>query len=67
MIPPVVITSDGETPVVKYEIADAPQGALVATLFLLAFMKGLWHRIHDPQTETLNPGEILVATFTDPG
>lgn len=23
--------------------------------------------IHDPQTETLAPGEILVAAYTDPG
>ena len=30
-------------------------------------VEGVVHVIHDPQVETLEPGEILVAPFTDPG
>lgn len=67
LTPPMVITSDGETPVVKYEVADAPPGALVGNPVSPGVVEGIVHVIHDPQIETLNPGEILVAPFTDPG
>ena len=67
MTPPLVITSDGETPIVKYEVAGAPPGALVGNPVSTGVYEGTVRVIHDPQTETLNPGEILVATFTDPG
>ncbi len=30
-------------------------------------IEGVAHVIHDPATETLRPGEILIAPFTDPG
>ena len=65
--PPLVITSDGEIPIVKYEVADAPEGSLLGNPVSIGVYEGTVHIIHDPQTETLNPGEILVATFTDPG
>jgi len=67
MTPPLVITSDGETPIVKYEVADAPEGALLGNPVSIGVYEGVVHIIHDPQTESLEPGEILVATFTDPG
>lgn len=67
MTPPMVITSDGETPVVKHYVADAPPGALVGNPVSAGIAEGTIRVIHDPQTETLKPGEILVATFTDPG
>ena len=67
MTPPVVLTSDGETPVVKYHIADAPPGALVGNPVSAGVVEGTVHVIHDPHTETLSPGDILVAPFTDPG
>lgn len=67
LTPPMVITSDGETPVVKYQVADAPPGALVGNPVSSGVIESVVHVIHDPQTETLNPGEILVAPFTDPG
>lgn len=67
MSPPMVITSDGETPVVEYQIADVPDGALVGNPVSSGIIEGIVHVIHDPQTETLSPGEILVAPFTDPG
>ena len=64
---PRVITSDGETPVVKYHVADAPPGALIGNPVSAGIAEGTVHVIRDPQTETLIPGEILVAPFTDPG
>jgi len=67
MTPPLVITSEGETPIVKYEMADAPEGALLGNPVSMGVFEGTVRIIHDPQTESLNPGEILVATFTDPG
>jgi len=67
MDPPLVITSDGETPIVKYKVADAPEGALLGNPVSMGVYEGTVHIIHDPQTESLSPGEILVATFTDPG
>lgn len=65
--PPMVLTGDGETPVVNYQITDAPEGALLGNPVSPGIVEGIVHVIHDPQTETLLPGEILVAPFTDPG
>ena len=67
LTPPVIITSDGETPVAKYHVADAPPGALIGNPVSPGVVEGVIKVIHDPQTETLNPGDILVAPFTDPG
>ena len=67
LTPPVVITSDGETPVVQYRVEDAPPGALLGNPVSSGIIEGVAHVIHDPATETLQPGEILVAPFTDPG
>jgi pyruvate,water dikinase len=67
LTPPVVITSDGETPVVHYRVEDAPPGALVGNPVSAGIVEGVAHVIHDPAAEMLQPGEILVAPFTDPG
>ncbi|KAA3648711.1 MAG: phosphoenolpyruvate synthase [Chloroflexi bacterium] len=67
LLPPLVITSDGETPVVKYQVEDAPAGAMVGNPVSPGVVEGTVRVIHNPQTEILNPGEILVAVFTDPG
>lgn len=67
MTPPLMITSDGETPVVRYHVADAPPGALVGNPVSPGVAEGWVRVIDDPQTETLDPGDILVAPFTDPG
>jgi pyruvate,water dikinase len=67
LTPPMVITSDGEIPIVQYHVADAPPDALVGNPVSSGVVEGMVRVIHDPQTETLNPGEILVAPFTDPG
>ena len=65
--PPLVLTSDGETPIVQYHVTDAPPGALLGNPVSPGVVEGIVHVVHDPQTETLDPGEILVAPFTDPG
>ncbi len=67
MTPPLIITSDGESPVVNYHVADAPPGALVGNPVSAGVVEGTARVIRDPQKETLLPGEILVAPFTDPG
>ena len=50
-----------------YEIADAPPGALLGNPVSPGVIEGVVRVILDPATETLGPGEILVAPFTDPG
>lgn len=67
MTPPLVLTSDGESPMVSYKVKDAPEGALVGQPVSAGIYEGVVRVIHNPQTETLNVGEILVASFTDPG
>ncbi len=67
LIPPMIITSEGETPVVHYHVADAPPGALIGNPVSPGVVEGVAHVVRDPQKETLQPGEILVAEFTDPG
>ena len=67
LTPPLVITSDGEMPVVQYHVDDTPPGALLGNPVSPGVVEGVVRVVHDPQTETLNPGEILVAPFTDPG
>lgn len=67
LTPPLIITSDGETPAVQYEVADAPEGALLGSPVSPGVVEGIVHVVHDPQAETLAPGEILVAPYTDPG
>ena len=67
LTPPMVITSDGETPVVQYEIKDVPEGALVGNPVSAGVVEGIAHVVLDPLKETLKPGEILIAPFTDPG
>ena len=65
--PPIIITSDGETPVVTYDRADLPPDALVGNPVSAGVIEGPAHVVRDPHKDTLRPGEILVAEFTDPG
>ena len=67
LAPPMVITSDGETPVAHYSLDDVPPGALVGNPVSTGVVEGIVHIVRDPQQETLQPGEILIAPFTDPG
>lgn len=67
MTPPSILTSDGETPTAQYSVEDAPEGALIGNPVSPGIVEGIAHVIRDPLTETLAPGEILIAPFTDPG
>jgi pyruvate,water dikinase len=64
---PRVMTSEGEIPAVTQASGHAPAGALVGSPVSAGVAEGLARVVRDPQTEMLNPGEILVAPFTDPG
>jgi len=65
--PPRVLTSDGEIPRVSLSIDGAPEGALLGSPVSAGVYEGVAHVVLDPARETLIPGEILVAPFTDPG
>ncbi len=65
--PPIIISSDGETPAVGYTLKDMPPGGLVGNPISSGVVEGVAHVVRDPQREQLQPGEILVAEFTDPG
>ena len=65
--PPVVISSDGETPTLEVDRADLPAGALPGTAASNGVIEGVAHVVRDPDREVLQAGEILIAPFTDPG
>ena len=67
LTPPLILTSDGETPVVRHQVDNAPPGALLGNPVSPGVAEGIAHVILDPSAETLQQGEILVAPFTDPG
>ena len=67
LTPPLIVTSDGEAPVLHYRIKDAPEGALLGNPVSPGIVEGVVHIIRDPQCEVLAQGEILVTEFTDPG
>ena len=65
-MPPAVLASDGEVPVLPPR-ADLPEGALAGTAASAGVVEGTAHVVLDPATEVLVAGEILVAPHTDPG
>ena len=65
MTPPRVITSDGEIPVAKHK-GEFPEGSLPGAGVSAGTVEGVARVLMDPHSEVLNPGEILVAPFTDP-
>lgn len=65
--PPRVITSDGEIITTTITREDLPEGALAGSPVSAGVIEGIARVITDPTQEMLNPGEILVAPFTDPG
>lgn len=64
--PPAVFTSDGEaiSPTLKHNV---PKNSLAGTAVSGGLYEGIARVVHDPATEDLGAGEILVARFTDPG
>lgn len=64
--PPPVLTSEGEA-VPAPPQQGAPADTLVGTGVSSGVFEGVVRVVHDPATETLAAGEVLVATYTDPG
>lgn len=65
--PPRLLASSGEIIQGKISIAELPEGALAGSPVSAGIFEGVAKVIKDPASETLAPGEILVAPFTDPG
>ncbi|PVH27844.1 phosphoenolpyruvate synthase [Pararhodobacter oceanensis] len=65
--PPRVITSEGEHPRPNLVVEGAPDGAMIGSAVSSGIYEGIARVVRDPGRETLAPGEILVAPFTDPG
>ena len=67
MTPPRVITGEGEILTASYDRDGAPDGALMGSPVSAGMVEGIAKVVLDPSVETLHPGEILIAPFTDPG
>lgn len=65
--PPRVITSEGEIITGKRSHVNAPEGALLGTPVSAGIVEGRAKVILKPDEAHLNPGDILIAPFTDPG
>lgn len=64
--PPAVMTSEGE--VLSFvDAREVPPHSLVGTAVSGGVCEGVARVLHDPATEQLGAGEVLVARFTDPG
>lgn len=63
---PRVITSDGEIPRLPDQ-SSASAGTLEGLSVSSGVVEGVARVVHDPNTEELRAGEILIAPFTDPG
>lgn len=66
MTPPRVITSEGEIIKGRYATERLPDGAIPGSAVSAGVVEGLAKVVMDPAKETVSPGEILVAPFTDP-
>ena len=66
LTPPRVLTSDGEMITGAYRRDDVPAGALVGLPVSAGTVEGRARVIHDMSEAEIEPGDILVTTFTDP-
>ena len=66
LTPPRVLTSDGEIIAGAYRRDDVPAGALVGLPVSAGTVEGRARVIHDMAEADVEPGDILVTTFTDP-
>jgi phosphoenolpyruvate synthase/pyruvate phosphate dikinase len=66
LTPPRVITSDGEIVTGSYKRADLPAGALAGLAVSSGIVEGRARVLADMADTDLEPGDILVTTFTDP-
>ena len=67
LTPPRVLTSDGETFTGAYRRADPPLGALAGLAVSRGTVEGRARVVADLSEARLEPGDILVTAFTDPG
>lgn len=67
LTPPRVMTSDGEVIHGRRRGVKAPAGALTGTPVSAGVVEGYAKVVLQPETAELNPGEIMIAPFTDPG
>ncbi len=65
--PPRVMTSEGEIITGRKRDVKAPAGALVGTPVSAGVVEGYAKVVLRPEEAKLNPGEIMIAPFTDPG
>jgi pyruvate,water dikinase len=66
LVPPRVLTSDGEVITGSYQRDDVPGGALVGLPVSAGTIEGRARVILDIARADLEPGDILVTTYTDP-
>jgi phosphoenolpyruvate synthase/pyruvate phosphate dikinase len=66
LTPPRVLTSDGEAVAGAYRRDDIPAGALVGLPVSAGTVEGRARVILDMAEADLEPGDILVTTYTDP-
>jgi len=67
LMPPRVLTSDGEAIAGAYRRDDVPAGALVGLPVSAGIIEGRARVILDMAEAKLEPGDILVTAYTDPG
>lgn len=65
--PPRVMTSEGEIITGRLREVKAPEGALIGTPVSAGVVEGIARVILKLEDAKLNPGEILIAPYTDPG
>ncbi|MEO8177860.1 MAG: rifamycin-inactivating phosphotransferase [Deltaproteobacteria bacterium] len=66
LLPPRVITSDGEIVAGAYQRADLPSGALVGLAVSAGVVEGRARVLGEMADAELEAGDILVTAFTDP-
>ena len=66
LTPPRVLTSDGEVLTGSYQRDDCPAGAFVGLPVSAGTVEGRARVILDMTEANLQPGDILVTTYTDP-
>ncbi|MCM3699705.1 phosphoenolpyruvate synthase [Paenibacillus macerans] len=64
---PRVMTSEGEIITGKLREGNAPAGAIIGTPVSAGVVEGIARVVLKPEEAKLQPGEILVAPYTDPG
>lgn len=67
LTPPRVMTSEGEIITGKLRDIQAPEGSLIGTPVSAGIVEGIARVVLRLEDAKLNPGEILVAPYTDPG